>query len=55
MAYTYEKTTVEFVFERTYWSSYKDLDFDYNDAIIDAAFGAPRLKEWKDANTIVSA
>ncbi len=50
VAYTYEKTTVEFVFERTYWSSYKDLDFDYNDAIIDAAFGAPRLKEWKDAN-----
>ncbi len=50
VAYTYEKTTVEFVFERTYWSSYQELDFSYDDAVANAAFGAPKLKEWKDAN-----
>lgn len=49
-AYTYEKTTVEFVFERTYWSSYKELDFDYGDSITNAVFGTAKPKNWKDAN-----
>ena len=49
-AYTYEKTTVEFVFERTYWSSYKELDFDYGDSVTNAVFGPVKPKNWKDAN-----
>ena len=53
-AYTYEKTTVEFVFERTYWSSYKDLDFDYDgtlsNAVLVAKFDSPIAKNWKDSN-----
>ena len=52
-AYTYEKTTVEFVFERTYWSSYKDLDFNYDvdlTATAMAGFDNPIAKNWKDAN-----
>ena len=52
-AYTYDKTTVEFVFERTYWSSYKDLDFNYDTVLnpwATASFDTPRLKSWKDAN-----
>lgn len=49
-AYTYEKTTVEFVFERTYWSSYKELDFDYGDSVANTVFGTAKLKNWKDAN-----
>lgn len=51
-AYTYEKTTVEFVYERTYWSAYKDLDFDYDRSIGGLApyFDAPKEKSWKDSN-----
>ncbi len=53
-AYTFKKrTTVEFVYERTYWSSYKNLDFNY-DADIGALapyFDAPIPKNWEDTNT----
>ncbi len=47
-AYTYDKTTLELVYERTYWSSYKELDFNYDTAL--AAFDAPIAKNWKDSN-----
>jgi len=53
-AYTFDKTTVEFVFERTYWSAYKTLDFDYSNPIPPAlvpSFDAPVAKNWKDSNT----
>ncbi len=53
-AYTYQKTTLEFVYERTYWSSYKDLDFNYGSPLPNATqiayFDAPKNKLWKDAN-----
>jgi len=58
VAYTYERTTLEFVYERTYWSSYKDLDFNYDTSLSTyggvlspyAAFDAARAKNWKDSN-----
>lgn len=52
-AYTMDKTTVEFVFERTYWSSYRNLDFNYDLDLTStpmAAFDNPIAKNWKDAN-----
>jgi len=52
-AYTMDKTTVEFVFERTYWSSYKNLDFGYDvdlTATPMAAFDNAIPKNWKDVN-----
>ncbi len=53
-AYTFDKTIVEFVFERTYWSSYDQLDFQYDgalsNAILTAAFDNPKSKNWKDSN-----
>jgi len=57
-AYTYDKTTLEFVFERTYWSSYENLDFNYDTTLSSVggasspytAFDAPRSKNWKDSN-----
>lgn len=53
-AYTYEKTTVEFVYERTYWSAYDQLDFNYDttlaNGVLTSAFDAPKNKLWKDAN-----
>jgi len=48
---TFDKTTVEAVFERTYWSKYKTLDFDFKDPYVNAIFGKPKPKYWKDENT----
>lgn len=53
-AYTMDKTIVEFVFERTYWSSYKDLDFTYPTTLANAtligSFDTAKAKNWKDVN-----
>ena len=50
-----DKFTLEFNYERTYWSSYTTLDFNYgqtlpNDILI-GAFDNPIDKNWKDTNT----
>ena len=50
-ARTFNKTTLELVFERTYWSKYKQLDLDFNDPTVEATFGKPKPKEWKDENS----
>ncbi len=53
-SYTFNgKTTVEFEFDRTYWSKYKDLDFNYKSpipAILVPSFDDPIRKNWKDSN-----
>ena len=54
-AYTFSSdTTVELVYEKTYWSAYKTLDFNYVSAltpILVAPFDNPIEKDWKDTNT----
>ncbi len=52
-AYTFnKKTTVEFVYERTYWSAYKTLDFDFSDPIVNGTqLAAPIPKNWQNTNT----
>ena len=48
VAYTLpSKTTFEFVYERNYWSKYKELDFDFGQGLPDPA---PIPKNWKDTN-----
>lgn len=55
-------TTLEFVFERTYWGSYEELDFDYSGTITSlggaaltarhiSAFDDAKPKDWDDVNT----
>lgn len=56
VAYTFEKTTLELVYERVYWSSYKNLDFNYNQNLSAtqpalATFDDPIRKNWEDTNT----
>lgn len=56
IAYTFSsKTTVELVYEKTFWSAYKSLDFTYpttlSNPILNGAFDNPRPKNWKDTNT----
>lgn len=49
-----DKYTVELNYERTYWSAYKELDFNYDSAIQPAlvsSFDDAKAKKWKDTNT----
>ena len=52
---TWNKTfTLEFVYERTFWSAYKSLDFNYGSpipAVLVPSFDDPIDKSWKDTNT----
>jgi long-chain fatty acid transport protein len=53
LAYTFEtKTTVEFVYERNFWSAYKTLDFNYagNIGNLTPYFDDPIKKAWKDVS-----
>ncbi|MDD2904691.1 MAG: outer membrane protein transport protein [Sulfurimonas sp.] len=48
------KTTVEFVYERNYWSAYNELDFDYGSGanfVTNYVFGSVVNKNWNDTNT----
>ena len=50
----FDKFTLEFVYERTFWSSYKKLDFNYDRAILPIlrdSFDKPKDKFWKDTNS----
>ena len=50
LSHTIGNTTLEAVIERTFWSSYKQLDFDFDNSINEAALGAPIPKLWSDAS-----
>ncbi|MDD5158862.1 MAG: outer membrane protein transport protein [Sulfuricurvum sp.] len=53
-AYTFDTgTTVEAVYERTYWSAYKNLDFDYDGTVNAAtvAFGTAVPKNYENSNS----
>jgi len=48
------KMTVEFVYEKTFWSKYKDLDFEYDSpipVILKSSFDDPQDRDWSDTNT----
>ncbi|MRI58019.1 MAG: aromatic hydrocarbon degradation protein [Epsilonproteobacteria bacterium] len=46
-----ETTRVELEYERTYWSKYKRLDFNFDDPFAEAVLGQPKEKNWNDTNT----
>jgi long-chain fatty acid transport protein len=53
-AYTFDTgTTVEAVYERTYWSAYNNLDFNYDGTMSAAtvAFGTPIPKNYESTNS----
>lgn len=54
IAYTLpSQTTLEFVYERNFWHSYKELDFNYGsgvNAVTNIVFGAPIAKNYRDTN-----
>lgn len=52
---TWDETfTLEFNYERTFWSQYEDLDFEYGGANLGPLtpfFDTPQARDWKDTNT----
>jgi len=49
-----DRFTLELNYERTYWSSYETLDFNYGSAIpaaLQPIFDAPLARDWVDTNT----
>lgn len=53
-AYTFGQTTVELTWDRTFWSKYDNLDFNYNvplsNAVLVGAFDAPKDKSWTNTD-----
>ncbi|MBW2466387.1 MAG: outer membrane protein transport protein [Deltaproteobacteria bacterium] len=53
-AYSFEKTSLELVYERSYWSAYKQLNFEYpvplGDALLTLFFDDPTARNWDDVN-----
>ena len=54
IAYTFEKATLEFEYDRTFWSTYDDLNFKYSSdlghPILTQAFDDPIPKDWDDVD-----
>ncbi|WP_200763722.1 OmpP1/FadL family transporter [Nitrosophilus alvini] len=52
-AYDIDETTkAEVVYERTFWSRYRTLDFNFDDQYAEAILGQPKPKNWEDSSTI---
>ena len=52
-AYTMSKTTIELVYERTYWSAYDSLQFQFSNQhpFIQNGLGAKHAKDWEDVDS----
>jgi long-chain fatty acid transport protein len=54
LAFKQDKTTYEIVYDKTFWSDYKTLDFEYSSSIhsaLKSSFDDPITKDWKDRVT----
>lgn len=53
-SYTFDKLTVELTVDRTFWSAYEELDFNYDiviaNPVLFSAFDEAKPKDWEDAN-----
>lgn len=45
-----DNLNVELTWDRTYWSEYETLDFDFSPAIPGNPFEAPQARDWDDTN-----
>jgi len=43
-------TTIEFVYERNYWSAYEEINFNFDDPYAEGIFGKAKAKNWNDTN-----
>jgi long-chain fatty acid transport protein len=53
-AYTLDRLTVELTWERTFWSDYENIVFQYDtvltNPVLIRAFGVPKAKNWDDSD-----
>jgi long-chain fatty acid transport protein len=52
-SYDFENTTVEIEWDRTFWSEYKALDFQFKDSVpraLQEAYDAPKPRDWEDTD-----
>lgn len=55
ISYDFGKTIVELEYDKTMWSEYEDLDFNFADTVpraLQAAFDDPKPREWKDTDAV---
>jgi len=45
------KATLEFVYERTFWSAYEVMDLSFDDPIVELTLGQPIVQDWEDTNS----
>ncbi len=54
ISYTCNKSTLEFEYDRTFWSDYETLNFQYpsslNHPVLTSAFNTPIAKDWDDVD-----
>lgn len=54
IAFTFDRSTIEFEYDRTFWSDYETLDFTYptslGNPILTSAFDTPIAKDWDDVD-----
>ncbi len=53
LAYDFGATVLEFTYDKTFWSEYKTLDFEFEDTVpaaLQSGFDDPKPREWKDTN-----
>jgi long-chain fatty acid transport protein len=53
-AYTFDKLTVDLTWDRTYWSDYENITFQYDtvltNPVLAGSFGRPISKNWDDSD-----
>lgn len=47
---TFDKLTLEFVYERMFWSAYDEMDINFRDPYVEGTLGQARPQNWKDTN-----
>lgn len=49
-AYTWDALTIELAWDRTMWSEYESLNFEFDNPMAEAVFGTPTPKNWDDTD-----
>jgi long-chain fatty acid transport protein len=51
VAHDFGRVKAELVYERTYWSEYDALDFNFDQPVVENVLGQSIPKDWDDTNT----
>ncbi|MGI9536293.1 MAG: OmpP1/FadL family transporter, partial [Desulfocapsaceae bacterium] len=49
-AYTWNALTIELTWDRTFWSEYEELNFEFDNPMAEGVFGRPSPKNWDDTD-----